>query len=74
MEIVYNEEDLARYMNADVVVESEHPVLIDRFLTNAIEVDVDALSGMTSCASQKRDGPCGLRVDLVMGNRNLGVT
>eukprot|EP00188_Purpureofilum_apyrenoidigerum_P004254 Plantae.Rhodophyta-Purpureofilum_apyrenoidigerum.ctg4707.p1 GENE.Plantae.Rhodophyta-Purpureofilum_apyrenoidigerum.ctg4707~~Plantae.Rhodophyta-Purpureofilum_apyrenoidigerum.ctg4707.p1 ORF type:complete len:743 (+),score=184.46 Plantae.Rhodophyta-Purpureofilum_apyrenoidigerum.ctg4707:69-2231(+) len=44
MEIVYNEQDLSRYMGAEVVVESEHPVLIDRFLTNATEVDVDALA------------------------------
>uniref|UniRef100_A0A7S3EGL8 Carbamoyl phosphate synthase arginine-specific large chain, chloroplastic n=2 Tax=Rhodosorus marinus TaxID=101924 RepID=A0A7S3EGL8_9RHOD len=44
MEIVYDEEELAKYMTADVVVESEHPVLIDRFLTNATEVDVDALA------------------------------
>lgn len=44
MEIVYNETELQRYMSADVVVESEHPVLIDRFLDNAIEVDVDAIA------------------------------
>ncbi|CDF32157.1 carbamoyl-phosphate synthase, pyrimidine-specific, large chain [Chondrus crispus] len=46
MEIVYNESELHRYMSADVVVESEHPVLIDRFLDNAIEVDVDAVADM----------------------------
>lgn len=46
MEIVFNEEELQRYMSADVVVESEHPVLIDRFLDNAIEVDVDAIADM----------------------------
>lgn len=46
MEIVYNEDELKRYMSADVVVESEHPVLIDRFLDNAIEVDVDAVADM----------------------------
>lgn len=44
MEIVYNEAELKRYMSADVVVESEHPVLIDRFLDNATEVDVDAIA------------------------------
>lgn len=44
MEIVYNEAELKRYMSADVVVESEHPVLIDHFLDNAIEVDVDAVA------------------------------
>lgn len=44
MEIVYSEEELQRYMNADVVVESEHPVLIDHFLDNATEIDVDAVA------------------------------
>lgn len=44
MEIVFNENELQRYMSADVVVESEHPVLIDHFLDNAIEVDVDAVA------------------------------
>jgi len=47
MEIVYNAQQLAKYMNASVIVESEHPVLIDRFLDNAIEVDVDALADKT---------------------------
>lgn len=46
MEIVYNEQELKRYMSADVVVESEHPVLIDKFLDNAIEVDVDAVADL----------------------------
>lgn len=44
MEIVFNEKELKRYMSADVVVESEHPVLIDHFLDNATEVDVDAIA------------------------------
>lgn len=46
MEIVYDETELRRYMSADVVVESEHPVLIDYFLANAVEVDVDTISDM----------------------------
>ncbi|KAI0565700.1 carbamoyl-phosphate synthase pyrimidine-specific large chain [Gracilaria domingensis] len=46
MEIVYDEKELEKYMSADVVVESEHPVLIDHFLDNAIEVDVDAIADM----------------------------
>lgn len=46
MEIVYDETELRRYMSADVVVESEHPVLIDYFLANAVEVDVDSISDM----------------------------
>ncbi|HTT07217.1 MAG TPA: carbamoyl-phosphate synthase large subunit [Gammaproteobacteria bacterium] len=44
MEIVYNEEDLNRYMNEAVAVSNESPVLLDRFLDQAIEVDVDAVS------------------------------
>ena len=43
MEIVYNEEDLNRYMNAAVAVSNESPVLLDRFLDRAIEVDVDCI-------------------------------
>ena len=43
MEIVYNEEDLRNYMAAAVSVSNESPVLLDRFLNDAIEVDVDAV-------------------------------
>ncbi|RMD78867.1 MAG: carbamoyl-phosphate synthase large subunit, partial [Gammaproteobacteria bacterium] len=43
MEIVYNAEDLARYMREAVAVSNEAPVLLDRFLDDAIEVDVDAV-------------------------------
>ncbi len=43
MEIVYNEEDLRRYMREAVSVSNDSPVLLDRFLENAVEVDVDAL-------------------------------
>jgi carbamoyl-phosphate synthase large subunit len=44
MQIVYDDEDLQRYMTEAVKVSNESPVLLDRFLNNAIEVDVDALS------------------------------
>ena len=44
MEIVYNEEDLARYMRSAVAASPERPVLVDKFLEEAIEVDVDAIS------------------------------
>ncbi len=47
MEIVYHEEDLARYMRTAVSVSNESPVLLDRFLDDAIEVDVDAVSDGT---------------------------
>jgi carbamoyl-phosphate synthase large subunit len=43
MEIVYNEEDLRRYMREAVQVSNDSPVLLDRFLDDAIEVDVDAI-------------------------------
>ncbi|HOJ33645.1 MAG TPA: carbamoyl-phosphate synthase large subunit [Candidatus Hydrogenedentes bacterium] len=44
MEIVYDQTALERYMRAAVDASPEHPVLIDRFLENAIEIDVDAVS------------------------------
>ncbi|WP_071188237.1 carbamoyl-phosphate synthase large subunit [Trichormus sp. NMC-1] len=47
MEIVYSDADLERYMTFAVLVEPEHPILIDKFLENAIEVDVDAIADHT---------------------------
>ncbi len=44
MEICYSTEDLAAYLRANVKADQEHPLLLDRFLENAIEVDVDALA------------------------------
>ncbi|MEW7973898.1 MAG: carbamoyl-phosphate synthase large subunit [Candidatus Thiodiazotropha endolucinida] len=44
MEIVYNENELQRYMREAVSVSNDSPVLLDRFLDDAIEVDVDAIS------------------------------
>ncbi len=44
MEIVYDEESLRRYMREAVDASPEYPVLIDKFLDDAIEVDVDAVS------------------------------
>ena len=43
MQIVYNTEDLKDYMREAVKVSSDHPILIDRFLEEAVEVDVDAV-------------------------------
>jgi carbamoyl-phosphate synthase large subunit len=43
MEIVYDEQDLRRYMREAVSVSNDSPVLLDRFLDDAIEVDVDAI-------------------------------
>ena len=44
MEIVYSEKDLERYLNEAVKASNERPVLMDRFLNDAKEVDVDAIS------------------------------
>ncbi len=44
MEIVYNEKELRRYMTEAVKVSEDAPVLLDHFLNNAIEVDIDAVS------------------------------
>ena len=43
MEVAHQMDDLERFMRDAVVVSGKNPVLIDRFLNNAIEVDVDAL-------------------------------
>jgi carbamoyl-phosphate synthase large subunit len=43
MEIVYDVDDLRRYMHTAVQASPEHPILIDKFLDAAIEIDVDAL-------------------------------
>ncbi len=43
MEIVHQEADLVRYMREAVKVSNESPVLLDRFLNDAIEVDMDAI-------------------------------
>lgn len=44
MEIVYDEDSLNKYMKYAVEASQEHPVLIDKFLEHAMEVDVDAIS------------------------------
>ena len=44
MEIVHEKNDLERYMREAVKVSNESPVLIDRFLNDAIEIDIDAIS------------------------------
>jgi carbamoyl-phosphate synthase large subunit len=44
MEIVYGEEDLRRYMQAALIASPDAPVLLDRFLDDAVEVDVDAVA------------------------------
>ncbi len=48
MEIVHEQRDLERYMREAVKVSHDSPVLLDRFLNDAIEVDVDCISDGTS--------------------------
>src|SRR3712207_5090529 len=43
MEIVYGEEALAGYIQRATQISPEHPVLVDRFIDDAVEIDVDAL-------------------------------
>lgn len=43
MEIVYDEQSLHSYIERATEITADHPVLVDRFLDNAIEIDVDAL-------------------------------
>jgi carbamoyl-phosphate synthase large subunit len=49
MEICYSKEDLSAYLLQHVKADQEHPLLLDRFLEDAIEVDVDALCDGTDC-------------------------
>lgn len=44
MEVVYSDQELEKYMQKAVLIEPEHPILIDQFLEGAIEVDVDAIA------------------------------
>ena len=44
MQIVYDEADLRNYMTEAVRVSPEHPILVDKFLEDALEIDVDAIA------------------------------
>ena len=44
MEIVYNDDELSQYMQSAVDVSNDAPVLLDSYLNQAVEVDVDAVS------------------------------
>jgi carbamoyl-phosphate synthase large subunit len=59
MEIVHGDKDLERYMREAVRVSEKSPVLLDRFLDDAIEVDVD-------CISDGTDGPDGVMIGGIM--------
>jgi len=47
MEIVYSDAELEHYMTYAVQVEPEHPILVDQYLENAVEIDVDAIADTT---------------------------
>jgi carbamoyl-phosphate synthase large subunit len=47
MEIIYNEEELEYYIKAAARISKKHPVLVDKYLSHAIEIDVDAVSDGT---------------------------
>ena len=49
MAIVYDEETLDEYMRSAVDASPEKPILIDKFLERAVEIDVDALADETGC-------------------------
>ncbi|MBA4116424.1 MAG: carbamoyl-phosphate synthase large subunit, partial [Rubrobacter sp.] len=44
MEIVYDDEDLDLYLKSSVASDPEHPILVDKFMEDYVEVDVDAVS------------------------------
>jgi carbamoyl-phosphate synthase large subunit len=44
MEVVYSDAELEKYISKAILIEPEHPILIDQFLEGAIEVDVDAIA------------------------------
>ncbi len=44
MEIVYDDETLKSFMERAILVSPDHPILIDKFLEDAVEIDVDAIS------------------------------
>jgi len=47
MEVVYSDVELEIYMHKAILIEPDHPILIDQFLEGAIEVDVDAIADQT---------------------------
>jgi carbamoyl-phosphate synthase large subunit len=59
MEIVHGDKDLERYMREAVKVSEKSPVLLDRFLDDAIEVDVD-------CIADGTDAPGGVMIGGIM--------
>ncbi|MGI8905986.1 MAG: carbamoyl-phosphate synthase large subunit, partial [Candidatus Sumerlaeaceae bacterium] len=59
MQIVYTDKQLKGFMQAALEVTPEHPVLVDKFLDGAIEVDVDAICDFSGVPGEKNDaGRC----------------
>ena len=56
MEIVYSDEMLVDYVDRSTLIGPDHPVLVDRFLEDAVEIDVDALYDGTELYLGRRDG------------------
>ena len=56
MEIVYDDDELETFVRTAAEACREHPVLIDRFLEGAIEVDVDAVCDGVRRVHRRRDG------------------
>ena len=62
MELVHEASELSSYMREAVKVSRSHPVLIDRFLQNAIELDVDAVCDGEEVLIGSRDAERARRV------------
>ena len=56
MVVAYDAETVKTYMRDAVVYSQDRPILIDRFLENAIEVDVDALCDGAGCGHRRHHG------------------
>ena len=56
MQIVYDEPSLDHYMEEAVEASPEHPILIDKFLEDAIEVDIDAVCDGRANNRRRRHG------------------
>ena len=56
MEIVYDDDALEGYIDRATEISPEHPVLVDRFIDDAVEIDVDALFDGDGAVPRRRDG------------------
>ena len=56
MEIVYDDDALSGYIGRATAISPEHPVLVDRFIDDAVEIDVDAIFDGDGALPRRRDG------------------